>query len=114
MRFELPRAFPLYAGRTASLCSLGKMETQAIPAATLMFNFASFLAAFGFVAFVLVFVHPASQVSRAGVQRWPQPLKFPLQGSPPRNCSRALRHRKDCVTQLEIRQREKHEQGMQP
>jgi hypothetical protein len=34
-----------------------------------MFNYAMSVAAFGFVAFVLVFVHPASQTGRATAQQ---------------------------------------------
>ena len=79
MRFGLPRAFPLYAGRSASLCSVEpRWKTQAIPAATLMSNYAISLAAFGFVAFVLSFVHPASQASRAGAQQAAAAAEVPI------------------------------------
>ena len=43
-----------------------------------MFYCAISFAAFGFVAFVLVFVHPASQASRAGAQQAAVAGKVPI------------------------------------
>jgi hypothetical protein len=54
----------LFTPAEAYRYSRKRRNNRAISAATLMFYFAILLAAFGFVAFVVVFVHPASQASR--------------------------------------------------
>jgi hypothetical protein len=79
MRFASPRSFPLYAGGSVSLFSTEKKRNnQAISAATLMFYCAISLAAFGFVAFVLVFVHPASQASHADPRQAAANVEVPV------------------------------------
>jgi hypothetical protein len=80
MRFTSPSSFPLYAGESVSLCSAEKKRNnQAIPAATLMFYCAISLAAFGFVTFVLVFVHhPAPQASHADARQAAANVEVPV------------------------------------
>jgi hypothetical protein len=59
------KAFPLYGGGRPSLCSTESVEYPA----TLMFNHVLSIAAFGFIAFVLVFMHPASHAAREAAQQ---------------------------------------------
>ncbi len=54
------------------------MENPGDPGSDPMFNYAISLAAFGFVAFVLVFVHPASQASRADAQQAAAAAELPI------------------------------------
>jgi hypothetical protein len=72
-------------------------------AAAPMFDHILSIAAFGFLAFVLVFVHPASQASRQATpqktaQQAAQAAGLPLQMLLPPLCARALPHRNDCIT----------------
>jgi hypothetical protein len=65
MRFTSPSSFPLYAGESVSLCSAEKKRNNQ--------------AAFGFVAFVLVFVHhPAPQASHADARQAAANVEVPV------------------------------------
>jgi hypothetical protein len=74
-----------------------------------------FLAAFGFVAFVLVFVHPGSQASRAGARQAAAGAEVSIvdvattESRSRLGASKWLHH-----AIIEIRRREKHEQEIQP
>jgi hypothetical protein len=80
-----------------------------------MFNSAMFLAASGFVAFVLVFVHPGSQASRAGARQAAAGAEVSIgEVATTESRSRLAVSKWLHRATIEIRRREKHQQHMQP
>jgi hypothetical protein len=80
-----------------------------------MFNCAMFLAAFGFVAFVLVFVHPGSQASRAGARQVAAGAEVSIaEVATTESRSRLAASKWLHHAVIEIRRHGKHEQETQP